>query len=114
MGVESVLALLVALLNLSLTCYSDNYGYVDQVFAKAANCLQSYKDNEYLSFKTQPSNVYRVAINSPKAVKELVKLLKTPLDTYRNILTLLGLENFSRLVYSAWANCELTQVRSLS
>lgn len=85
MGVESVLALLVALLNLSLTCYSDNYGYVDQVFAKAANCLQSYKDNE-------------VAINSPKAVKELVKLLKTPLDTYRNILTLLGLENFSRLI----------------
>lgn len=83
MLVEDILALQVSLLGLAITCYPDTLAYVDQVFAFSHKLLESRKTEDY---------------SKPSCVKQILKLLQTPLDTYKNILTVLKLDHFPKVI----------------
>lgn len=80
MLVEDILALEASLLNLSITCYPGLLENVDEIF-KFCNVVLEQRKEE----------------NSKQAVvKQITKLLQTPLDTFKNILTVLKLENYPK------------------
>ncbi|GAU98388.1 hypothetical protein RvY_09543 [Ramazzottius varieornatus] len=81
---EDVVALEVALANLALKCYPDRIDLVDQVLQNVDEVFQKQSVEE---------------IPSDSAVsKELLKLLKVPLDHYKDILTVLRLQHYSNLL----------------
>lgn len=87
MEVQDVLGLQVSLLNLSLKCYPSKLDYVDQVLGYCGTYLEDLKTK-------QRSSDY----SKPNAVKQIVSLLTTPLDNYKNILTVLKLNHYKKLL----------------
>jgi len=77
------LALEASLLNLSITCYPDHLEYVDEIFKFCGDILTSKKDQ---------------ITGNPACIKQLMKLLSIPLETFQNILTVLKLEMYPRLI----------------
>jgi len=89
MPVEDILALESSLLNLAITCYPDHLDYVDGVFKFCGSILQEKKEESL----------------KPACVKQIQKLLNSPLEEYKDILTVLKLENYPKLIQSlSWAN----------
>jgi len=84
---EDILALQVALLNLSLKCYPANLTYVNTVLGYSASVLNKMKENS--------SNV---DLHAQITVKQILKLLSIPLENYKNVLTVLQLENYPNLI----------------
>lgn len=87
MIIQDVLALQVALLNLSTSCYPDNFNYVDQILSVALDRLKSSPDNKALD-KTDSA-----------AGKQLIRLLSIPIEQYQNVLTVLDLDNYAAIPY---------------
>ncbi|XP_041969510.1 vacuolar protein sorting-associated protein 35 [Aricia agestis] len=85
---EDMLALQLALLKLAQRCHPDKLSYVDRVLAHTdricADIIQS---------SGKPSLEH----NTP-VFKELMKILKLPADHYKNILTLIKLQNYAPLI----------------
>lgn len=81
---EDIVALELALVNLALKCYPDRTDLVDKVM-----------ENIDVIFKKL--GVEEVPGDSA-VCKELTKLLKVPLDHYKDILTVLQLQNFSKIL----------------
>ena len=78
------MALEVALVNLALKCYPDRTDLVDQVLQNVDVVFQKQHVDE---------------VPGDSAVcKELTKLLKIPLDHYRDILTVLQLANYAKIL----------------
>ncbi|XP_072168725.1 vacuolar protein sorting-associated protein 35-like [Diadema setosum] len=84
MPTEDIVALQVSLINLALKCYPDRVDYIDKVLETTASIFEKLK-LEHLQY------------NSAVA-KELQRLLKIPVESYNNILTLLRLEHYGRVV----------------
>uniref|UniRef100_T1ISA6 Vacuolar protein sorting-associated protein 35 n=1 Tax=Strigamia maritima TaxID=126957 RepID=T1ISA6_STRMM len=84
MPVEDIVALQVSLINLALKCYPDRIDYVDKV-------LQS--TNEIF----KKLHIEKLEYNTP-VVRELMKLLKIPIDNCNDFLTILKLEYFGPLL----------------
>lgn len=84
MPIEDVVSLQVSLVNLALKCYPDRVDYVDKVLETTAEILKKL-------------NVHSVEYHSQLA-KELMRLLKIPVDHYNTILTILTLEHFNELM----------------
>jgi len=82
MPLDDILALEASLLNLAITCYPDNLDYVDEVFKFCGDVLEQKKDDH----------------SKPSVVKQILRLLSTPLETYKNILTVLKLEHYPKLL----------------
>jgi len=87
---EDILALHASLLNLSIICYPTNLDNVDQIFKFCADLL-----------KTKEKEAY----SGPACVKQIQRLLNVPLETFKNILTVLKLQNYpSLLVFLSYEN----------
>nr|XP_033333827.1 vacuolar protein sorting-associated protein 35 isoform X4 [Megalopta genalis] len=81
---EDVVSLQVALINLAHKCYPDRVDYVDKVLLTTVQIFQK-------------QNVDKLEYNSAVS-RELVRLMKIPIDNYKNILTVLKLEHFAPLL----------------
>ncbi|CAH0760157.1 unnamed protein product [Diatraea saccharalis] len=85
---EDMLSLQLALLKLAQRCHPDKLNYVDRVLAHTDKiCIDIHQN----SGKTHLEH------NTP-VFKELMKILKLPADHYKNILTLIKLQNYSLLI----------------
>lgn len=80
---EDIVALQVALINLALKCYPDRIDYVDKVLETTEEIFHRLN----LDHLETASAVSR----------ELIRLMKIPVDIYNNVLTLLKLEHFGPL-----------------
>ncbi|XP_071784980.1 vacuolar protein sorting-associated protein 35-like [Asterias amurensis] len=104
MPTEDVVELQVSLINLALKCYEDRVDYIDKVLNTTVEI-----------FKKLGIEHGSLAHSSPVA-KELTRMLKIPVDTYNNILTLLKLEYFAPLFeyldYTGRKNMSLHVVNS--
>ncbi|KAG0370282.1 Vacuolar protein sorting-associated protein 35 [Gamsiella multidivaricata] len=84
LSIQDITALLVSLINLSLSCYPDNLGYADQVLGFAKDKAIEYNESPELQHK--------------ETVANLQNLLMAPIQHYPSILTLLDLPNFNALL----------------
>ncbi|EDO45995.1 predicted protein [Nematostella vectensis] len=80
MATEDKVSLQVSLVNLALKCYPDRVDYVDKVL-------------EYTSELFSKLEIESIDKSNPIS-KELTRLLKNPIDSYNNVLTLLELKFF--------------------
>eukprot|EP01137_Pigoraptor_chileana_P025729 Opistho-2@95613 len=85
MPVEDTISLQVSLVNLALNCYPDRLDYVDKVLQTTVQTLAK-------------ANVQSVEKSNPTCLREIIKLLKIPIDTYNSAITLLRLENYGQLL----------------
>lgn len=81
---EDTVSLQVSLINLALKCYPGRVDYVDKVLHTTWQIFTK-------------TGIKRVDYNTSVA-KELLKLLKIPVQHYNNILTVLKLEHFGNLM----------------
>ncbi|XP_015172905.1 PREDICTED: vacuolar protein sorting-associated protein 35 isoform X4 [Polistes dominula] len=81
---EDIVSLQVALINLAHKCYPDRVDYVDKVLLTTVQIFQK-------------QNVDKLEYNSAVS-RELVRLMKIPVDNYKNILTVLKLEHYAPLL----------------
>ena len=84
MPVQDIVAIYTGLINLSIKSYENNTAYVDKVLESTELIL----NNIHLD---------HIQSNTPLS-KELLKLLKTPVDLYKNILIILNLKHYSTLL----------------
>lgn len=88
MACEDTVSLQVALLGLAHRCHPGRLDYVDRVLAHTLTiCQKIHTDKSKDKFE----------YNTP-VWKELMRLLKLPLDTYRDILTVIRLTNYAPLI----------------
>ncbi|KAI5088791.1 vacuolar protein sorting-associated protein 35, partial [Silurus meridionalis] len=80
---EDVVSLQVSLINLAMKCYPERVDYVDKVLESTVEIFNKL-------------NLEHIATSSAVS-KELTRLLKIPVDTYNNILTVLQLKHFPPL-----------------
>ncbi|XP_039745557.1 vacuolar protein sorting-associated protein 35 isoform X1 [Pararge aegeria] len=85
---EDMLALQLALLKLAQRCHPDKLTYVDRVLAHTDRICADIH---------QSSGKPHLEHNTP-VFKELMKILKLPADHYKNILTLIKLQNYAPLI----------------
>eukprot|EP01117_Protostelium_nocturnum_P004958 TRINITY_DN1795_c0_g1_i1.p1 TRINITY_DN1795_c0_g1~~TRINITY_DN1795_c0_g1_i1.p1 ORF type:complete len:786 (+),score=276.23 TRINITY_DN1795_c0_g1_i1:83-2440(+) len=79
---EDVLAIEASLLNLSIICYPYQLGNVDNILKFCAEFLESRKEDH----------------SKQAVVKQILNLLNTPLETYKNIITVLQLQNYHLMI----------------
>ncbi|KAF9906407.1 Vacuolar protein sorting-associated protein 35 [Lobosporangium transversale] len=84
LSIQDITALLVSLINLSLSCYPENLKYAGQVLGFAKDKASEYSESPELQHKDTVSN--------------LQNLLTAPIQHYPSILTLLELPNFIALL----------------
>ncbi|KAI8366710.1 vacuolar protein sorting-associated protein 35 [Radiomyces spectabilis] len=82
--IQDLTALLVSLVNLSLSCYPEKLDYVDQIMAYARDKTLEYAESPDLHTKTTESN--------------LLALLQAPITHYASVLTLLSLNHYHPLL----------------
>lgn len=80
---EDIVSLQVALINLALKCYPDKVDYVDKVLETTEDIFNRL-NLDHLEHGSAVS-------------KELMRLMKIPVDTYNNILTVLQLGHYNPL-----------------
>ncbi|ELU14760.1 hypothetical protein CAPTEDRAFT_161426 [Capitella teleta] len=89
---EDIVALQVALINLALKCYPDKHDYVDKVLETTEEIFNR------LNLDHGPTPRTKNILESTSAVsRELMRLMKIPVDNYNNLLTILKLEHFGPL-----------------
>ncbi|KAG0333957.1 Vacuolar protein sorting-associated protein 35 [Podila horticola] len=84
LSIQDITALLVSLINLSLSCYPDNLGYADQVLGFAKEKMVDFGESPDLQHKDTVAN--------------LQNLLMAPIQHYPSILTLLELPHYTSLL----------------
>ncbi|KAF9428272.1 Vacuolar protein sorting-associated protein 35, partial [Podila epigama] len=84
LSIQDITALLVSLINLSLSCYPDNLGYADQVLGFAKEKMVDFGESPDLQHKDTVAN--------------LQNLLMAPIQHYPSILTLLELSHYTSLL----------------
>ncbi|XP_021966609.1 vacuolar protein sorting-associated protein 35 isoform X1 [Folsomia candida] len=81
---EDIVSLQVSLINLANKCYPDHVDYVDDVLGKTCEIFNKF-------------DLEKISGSSPVG-RELLLLLKIPVDNYDNVLTLLKLEHYGNLL----------------
>lgn len=83
MSVQDIVALHSTVLNLAVKCYMERLDYVDKIFeiTEAIFCNM---------------NLDHIQSNTPIS-KELIKMLKIPIDFHKNVLILLKIKHYSTL-----------------
>mgnify|MGYP001579303170 CR=1 FL=1 len=84
LSIQDITALLVSLVNLSLSCYPDKLEYVDQVLGFARAKVTEYADSPDL--------------HQPSTIAHLLALLLAPITSYLTVLTLLALPSYQALL----------------
>lgn len=83
MPVQDIVALHTTMLNLAVKCYPDRIDYVDKVLEITEAIFNNM-------------NLDHIQSNSPVS-KELIKMLKIPIDLYKDVLKLLKIKHYSTL-----------------
>eukprot|EP01116_Phalansterium_solitarium_P025591 TRINITY_DN9862_c0_g2_i1.p1 TRINITY_DN9862_c0_g2~~TRINITY_DN9862_c0_g2_i1.p1 ORF type:complete len:802 (-),score=347.22 TRINITY_DN9862_c0_g2_i1:1227-3578(-) len=81
MPIEDVLSLQSSLLTLTIIRYPEELGYVDSILKFACEFLANKKEDA----------------RKKSSVKQIMRLLNTPLESYRSILTVLKLQHYHEL-----------------
>ncbi|CDS09286.1 hypothetical protein LRAMOSA10646 [Lichtheimia ramosa] len=84
LSIQDLTALLVSLINLSLSCYPDKLNYVDQILGYGREKMTEYSDSPDLHSKATEAS--------------LLALLLAPINQYTSVLTLLALDNYQPLL----------------
>ncbi|KIO21692.1 hypothetical protein M407DRAFT_217984 [Tulasnella calospora MUT 4182] len=84
LSIQDMTALLVSLVNLSLSCYPDRLEYVDQVLGFAKAKISEFAD--------------KPDIHHPQTTSNLLSLLLAPINSYQSVLTLLALPRYIPLL----------------
>ncbi|CAO3591925.1 unnamed protein product [Absidia cylindrospora] len=84
LGIQDLMALLVSLINLSLSCYPEKLDYVDQILTYAKDKMTEFSDSPDLHSKVTEGN--------------LLRFLQAPITQYSSVLTLLSLANYQSLL----------------
>ncbi|GHJ84586.1 hypothetical protein NliqN6_0988 [Naganishia liquefaciens] len=84
LSIQDISALLVSLINLSLSCYPDRLEYVDQILAFASGKVQEYQNSPEL--------------HTPATTANFLSLLLAPITSYVSVLTLLAIPNYIPLL----------------
>ncbi|KAI9312643.1 vacuolar protein sorting-associated protein 35 [Dichotomocladium elegans] len=84
LSIQDLTALLVSLINLSLSCYPDKIHYVDQILGYGREKMTEYADSPDLHSKVTEAS--------------LLQLLLAPINQYTSVLTLLALDNYQPLL----------------
>ncbi|CEP16622.1 hypothetical protein [Parasitella parasitica] len=84
LSIQDLTALLVSLINLSLSCYPEKIDYVDQILAYAKDKVLEFSDSPDLHSKATEAN--------------LLGLLLAPIQHYSSALYLLALANYQPLL----------------
>ena len=92
MPLEDVVALYTSLVNLALKCYPTRIDYVDKVLGCIVDISAKRDAAPYGSREGEGSRA-----DSSSASKELLRLMKVPVRTYDETLTILKLDNFPRV-----------------
>ncbi|XP_065183699.1 vacuolar protein sorting-associated protein 35-like isoform X2 [Sycon ciliatum] len=79
---EDVIALQVSLINLALKCYRERIDYVDKVLKSTIGIFSSRLKQEKVDGAVS---------------RELLRLLKIPVDNYKDVITVLKLQHFAPL-----------------
>lgn len=95
-------ALLVSLVNLSLSCYPDRLEYVDQVLGFAKDKIAEFADKSVHSLIGSITDAetcsFRPEIHHPQTTSNLLSLLLAPINSYQSALTLLALPRYIPLL----------------
>ncbi|KAI9309436.1 vacuolar protein sorting-associated protein 35, partial [Cunninghamella echinulata] len=83
LSIQDIMELLVAITNLSLSCYPERLDYMDQILIYCKDKCVEYADSTDLHSKTTEEH--------------LMTLLLAPIQQYDSILTLLMLQNYNTL-----------------
>eukprot|EP01098_Paradermamoeba_levis_P003435 TRINITY_DN1567_c0_g1_i1.p1 TRINITY_DN1567_c0_g1~~TRINITY_DN1567_c0_g1_i1.p1 ORF type:complete len:801 (-),score=266.26 TRINITY_DN1567_c0_g1_i1:33-2435(-) len=86
LSLEDVLAVEVALMNFSIKCYPTQVGLVDEMLSLCVKALAAKAASDDTD------------LSKPSTVKQIQKLLNLPLDNYKNILIILKLENYPKIL----------------
>ena len=78
--------MLVSICNLALNCYPDRLDYVDKVL--------SYAKDKTAEFVNNPD------LHSPTTQNNFLSLLLAPISSYSNLLTILALPNYLKLLHA--------------
>ncbi|KAJ9093149.1 hypothetical protein QFC20_007197 [Naganishia adeliensis] len=84
LSIQDISALLVSLINLSLSCYPDRLEYVDQILAFASGKVQEFQNSPEL--------------HTPATTANFLALLLAPITSYVSVLTLLAIPNYIPLL----------------
>jgi vacuolar protein sorting-associated protein 35 len=84
--IQDISALLVSICNLALSCYPDKLDYVDKVL--------SYAKDKTAEFVNSPD------LHSPATQNNFLSLLLSPISSYSNLLTILALPNYLKLLHA--------------
>ncbi|KAI0717512.1 vacuolar protein sorting-associated protein 35 [Cerioporus squamosus] len=84
LSIQDITALLVSLMNLSVSCYPDRLEYVDQILGFAAEKIREFTDSPDL--------------HHPQTIANMSALLNAPINSYQSVLTLLALQQYSALL----------------
>jgi vacuolar protein sorting-associated protein 35 len=84
LSIQDITALLVSLVNLSLSCYPERLEYVGQVLEFAAQKTSEYQDSPDL--------------HHPATTSNLLSLLLAPINSYPTVLSLLSLPYYEDLL----------------
>ncbi|GAA5956842.1 hypothetical protein JCM8115_003839 [Rhodotorula mucilaginosa] len=85
LSIQDITALLVSLANLSLSCYPAQLTYIDQVLSFALYECASHASS--------------ADVHHPTTTANLLALLLAPIQNYINVLTLLALPSYEKLLY---------------
>ncbi|GAA5990386.1 hypothetical protein JCM10908_007348 [Rhodotorula pacifica] len=85
LSIQDITALLVSLANLSLSCYPAQLTYIDQVLSFALYECASHASS--------------ADVHHPTTTSHLLALLLAPIQNYINVLTLLALPSYEKLLY---------------
>eukprot|EP01097_Dermamoeba_algensis_P001039 TRINITY_DN1396_c0_g1_i2.p1 TRINITY_DN1396_c0_g1~~TRINITY_DN1396_c0_g1_i2.p1 ORF type:complete len:741 (-),score=198.77 TRINITY_DN1396_c0_g1_i2:515-2737(-) len=93
LSLEDLLAVMVSLVTLSYKIYPTQIDYIDQMLQITVKVLSN---------KAQTSDT---DMTKPNTVKLILKLLSLPLECFKNIITVLKLENYPQILnYLSYAN----------
>ncbi|KLO17589.1 vacuolar protein sorting-associated protein 35 [Schizopora paradoxa] len=84
LSIQDITALLVSLMNLSVSCYPDRLEYVDQILSFASEKIKEFANSPDL--------------HAMQTTNYLASLLLAPINSYQSILTLLALPHYAPLL----------------
>jgi len=105
LSIQDITALLVSLINLSLSCYPDRIDYVEQVLSFAQAKVEEYTNRCVLGDRIGFAHHTERCVHSPdlyhpSTVQNLLSLLVAPTQAYPTPLTLLSLPTYTQILHA--------------
>ncbi|KAJ9113174.1 hypothetical protein QFC22_006013 [Naganishia vaughanmartiniae] len=105
LSIQDISALLVSLINLSLSCYPDRLEYVDQILAFASGKVREFSSRQVIptiigsrSNADTLHNASSPELHTPATTANFLSLLLSPITSYISVLTLLAIPSYIPLL----------------